>query len=177
MPCTGFNQLITSTLLLGVLIGQLLMNLFGALVTGHKINKAVIALVVIFSTVLLVRRLWVSAALPDWPCTTVSPSGHLLWFNIRYPWQVTVLFSVVHTLPIVYMRPIRAMLVTLACLWGAFLYAAVATDSNGSMWCFWGNVWSFIVLLDPWLFGRDAKKVKQAKGTPKQKKAKANKAN
>eukprot|EP01105_Mastigella_eilhardi_P021014 TRINITY_DN5053_c0_g1_i1.p3 TRINITY_DN5053_c0_g1~~TRINITY_DN5053_c0_g1_i1.p3 ORF type:complete len:243 (+),score=67.94 TRINITY_DN5053_c0_g1_i1:946-1674(+) len=168
VPCTQFNRVVSCTLLFGTLVGQLLFNLLGARVSGSKPHPAIVVSVVGFCAFVLARRWYEWSALAELPCTTVTPSGHLLWFGVRYPLYIVFAFSVIHTLPIaVYMRPISAMLLCLACNWGAWLYAAT-TDSNGSNWCLFGNAWSIVLLLDPWLFGaakkRNARKGKQQQG-------------
>lgn len=146
------------------------MNLVGAHVGKARPHKIVSVLVVVLTLALIVRRVWATMVLPAWPCTTITPGGHLLWFDKKYPLVVTIAFAVILSLPLVYMRPKRAGFVALAVMWGACLYAAT-TDSNGSLWCLWGNLWSFFVLLDPYIYGTAAKHPQKSKKRANKKRA------
>lgn len=86
-------------------------------------------------------------------CTTITPHGHLLWWNRRISLLPFTIFSIAIAAPsVAWMRPRSAMVVhSMMFVWATWLIGLLS-DSNGSMWCLTANLYGMLLLVDPYMF-------------------------
>ncbi|KAH3746034.1 hypothetical protein Pelo_12564 [Pelomyxa schiedti] len=184
--CTDFNFAVTQIAVPLTLVLEPLAALYGG---GKKLTSPlmkgkwtrILVGVTWFNTAaIMVRGIFLKWR---WACTTISPSGHLLWwgrmvcFLLEYSVQVLTttklplssyfLFIIVMTYPFLLgMRPFLAGVLYSGILWGSWTYGLL-TDSNGSNWCLWANLFSLLALVDPYVFKTPQTKGKQSAAAKK----------
>ncbi|KAH3764227.1 hypothetical protein Pelo_3930 [Pelomyxa schiedti] len=175
--CSDFNFVVTQTAVPITLILEPLAALYGG---GKKVTGP---LMKGKWTRFLVGATWLNSALIAWrgiplvdkwwTCTIISPSGHLLWWGEMLPLSCYIVFVIVMTYPyLLGMKPFHAGLLYSGILWGSWTYG-MFTDSNGSNWCLWANLFSVLALLDPYIFKslqNKSKRGTEATKKPKKKK-------